>query len=116
MAEKIFANDGLVARDEECDIGDVEGGEGSLDLLPDSVTLPFPHELHPALTQEWLRTFRSEVLVDATPGSGFRLRAALQSNVRAIALARNAAHKAFLQVRSPRFDLSHVRVFEELVF
>lgn len=83
-------------RDDEVDLGEEDEG-ATADCLADGITIPFPHEHHMTLCQEWLHTFRAEVLVHATPAGGLWLRAALLSNVRAIAIVRNPAHKSLLQ-------------------
>jgi hypothetical protein len=102
VAEQIFAADAGVQRSEETDLGEVEpaGPEdaGSADSL-----VPFPHERHMALTQEWIHTFNAEILVIGAPAAGASLMGGLISNVRAVAVARNAAHRNFLMTRLEDF-------------
>jgi hypothetical protein len=81
MAEKIF-DLGEPVQVEEADNGEETLEPTSMEV-PEGQVIPFPHEHHSLLTQEMLHVFHADVLVDTTPGSGSRLLAALNSNIRA---------------------------------
>jgi hypothetical protein len=106
-SDAIFANDAAVIRDSEVDLGeaDADGHGGEAEAAEGIV--PFPHEHHMVLTQEWLHMFKSDVLVVGTPAAGASLKAALLSNVRAIAVARNVAHRQFLMGELEKFVKLH---------
>lgn len=102
VAEQIFAADAGVQRSEETDLGEVEPA-GPEDAGAADSLVPFPHEHHMALTQEWIHTFKAEILVIGAPAAGASLMGGLISNVRAVAVARNAAHRNFLMTRLEDF-------------
>lgn len=83
LTESIFEL-GIAAppRAEPSDDGEESLEPTSLDVA-EGQTIPFPHEHHHLLTQELMHVFRTDVLVDATPGSGVKMLAVLLSNVRA---------------------------------
>lgn len=93
----------LVSQDQENDhTADRDDGEdchGSTDALDLPVTektvIPFPHEHHWSLTQEWLAVFGGAsmvTLIDMVPGSGAKLLGCLLSNGRGIGVARSQQH------------------------
>jgi len=94
LTENMFEADTGSAR-LETDLGEEDGGDVSLDVA-DGMTIPFPHEHHQLLTQEMMHVFQAEILVDATPGSGIKLLAVLLSNLRAVAICKNATQAKFV--------------------
>jgi len=58
--------------------------------------IPFPHEYHPLLTKEEINVFRAEVIFDLAVGSGLRLLAAIEMNLKAVGCCKTAAHKQWV--------------------
>jgi hypothetical protein len=81
----------------EDDLG--EEMDESTSILPDLPAdhcIPYPHESHYLLGQELMHVFRTDVMIDASPGSGMKMLSVLLSNVRGVAICRNAAHKQLI--------------------
>lgn len=68
---------------EDADDGEETPEPTTLDIS-DGHVIPFPHERHHLFMQEMMHVFQSEVVIDTTPGSGFRLLAVLLNNLRAL--------------------------------
>jgi hypothetical protein len=106
--DKIFDSDLLA---DEADLGPEDGTE--VHGIKEGFSIPFPHEFHMKLTQEWLRVFRAYILVDLSPASGSRLCAALVQGARGVAVTRNSTHTKFLMETISKFvdrqNLVHVQ-------
>ena len=91
--ESIFAED--TAQDSG-DSGAEDGAGGAAeDDLGDNL-IPFPREHHVKLTREMIHVWDIDVGVVLMPGSGQSLLAFILENKKAVAIAKNPAHKKFL--------------------
>lgn len=96
-AEAIFELGIDALETEDADDGEETPEPTTLDISDGNV-IPFPHERHHLFMQELTHIFHTEVVIDATPGSGFRLLAVLLDNLRAL-LSSTESHLALPCIR-----------------
>lgn len=75
---------------------DDEYEETPVEASLENAVIPFPKEHSYKLAQEFINVFGVDVLVDMQPGSGEKLKAALLSNIRCVAIAASGAQKKFV--------------------
>ena len=85
--DEIFASD--MAQDSGAEDG---SGTAIVQDLGDSL-VPFPRDVHERLTREMIHVWELDVGIIFNPGSGKSLLAFILENRRAVAIAKNKAHR-----------------------
>ena len=74
--------------------------DGGMDIVIDETkVIPFPHEHHWTLCQEFLEVFGGAggtTLIDLSVGSGAKLLGVLLSNARAVGVVRSQSHRKWV--------------------
>jgi hypothetical protein len=94
MYDKLFESEVQTDRLEQ-DPGEDDGYDASSECQVKHV-IPFPHEFHPLLTKEEIHIFKADVVFDLAVGSGYRLLAVIEMNLKGVGCCRNQAQKEWV--------------------
>ena len=94
MYDKLFESEIQTDRLEQ-DPGEDDGYDASSECQVKHV-IPFPHEFHPLLTKEEIHIFKADVVFDLAVGSGYRLLAVIEMNLKGVGCCRNQAQKEWV--------------------
>ena len=79
----------------EADPGDDDGYDAFGECQQKHV-IPFPHEYHPLLTKEEIHIFKADVVFDLAVGSGYRMLAVIEMNLKGVGCCKTQAQKEWV--------------------